>query len=78
MPYERVRGKSPLVIGVEFGEKVLYHVARGSKLEKTRARWHPGIFVGVKRKSNQLMIATPEGIHFVRAVRRIPFEKRWG
>ena len=47
-------------------------------MEKIRARWAYGVFVGVKRRSNELMISTPEGIHFVRAVRRIPAEKRWG
>ena len=34
--------------------------------------------MGVKRKSNEVLVARPEGITAVRSVRRIPFEKRWG
>ena len=37
--YERVKGKKPSVLGIEFVEKVLYKVKRGAKLEKIKARW---------------------------------------
>ena len=50
VPYERVKGKKPTVLGVEFGEKILYKVKRGAKLEKIRARWEYGIFVGEAEK----------------------------
>eukprot|EP00973_Karenia_brevis_P070199 9756400-Karenia_brevis.AAC.1 len=45
--YERVKGKKPSVVGIEFGEKVLYMRPRGVKLEKIKSRWEYGIFVGV-------------------------------
>ena len=32
--YERVKGKKPTVLGIEFGEKLLYKVKPGSKVEK--------------------------------------------
>ena len=38
VPFERVRGKKPTVLGVEFGEKVLFKRKLGSKLEKIKAR----------------------------------------
>ena len=47
-------------------------------MEKINARWHYGIFAGVKRRSNELQVATVDGIINVRSVRRIPVEKRWG
>ena len=75
--YERIKGKEPTVLGVEFGEKVLYKVKLGSKLEKINPRWEYGIFVGVRRRSNEIQVATKEGIVSVRSVRRIPVEKRW-
>ena len=75
--YERVKGKKPSVLGIEFGEKVLYKVKRGAKLEKIKARWDYGIFVGVRKVSNELMVATQDKVVMVRSVRRVPFEKRW-
>ena len=47
-------------------------------MEKINAKWEFGIFVGVKRSSNEVMVATPKGIEHVRSVRRVPFEHRWG
>ena len=74
VPFERLRGKKPTVLGLEFGEKVLYKRKIGAKLEKLNPRWDYGIFVGVRRKSNQVMISTPEGISYSRSVKRIPVE----
>ena len=56
--YERIKGKKPTILGIEFGEKVLFKIKAGQKMEKINARWDFGIFVGVKRKSNELIIAT--------------------
>ncbi len=78
VPYERIRGKKPTILGLEFGEKLLYKVKRGSKLEKINERWEYGIFLGVRRKSNELWIGTKDGIESVRSVKRIPVEQRWG
>ena len=50
----------------------------GSKLEKINSRWEHGIFVGVRRRSNELWIATKDKLLSVRSVRRIPVEHRWG
>ena len=33
---------------------------KGPKMEKLNSRWAPGIFVGVKKMSNELMIATKD------------------
>jgi hypothetical protein len=76
--YERVRGKQGSVVGVEFGEKVLYKIQAGGRLQKINPRWEHGIFVGVRRRSNELLVSRLDGIKAVRSIRRIPFEKRWG
>ena len=70
--YERIKGKKPTILGVEFGEKVLYKLKRKNKMEKINAKFAYGIFVGVKRSSNEIMVAHPEGIEYVRSVRRVP------
>ncbi len=36
--YERIKGKRPTVLGLEFGEKVLYKVKPKDKMEKINAR----------------------------------------
>ena len=64
--YERIKGKKPTILGVEFGEKVMYKVKLGAKLERIHARWEYGIFVGIRRKNNELMTAIPEKILHVR------------
>ena len=75
--YERCKGKKPTVIGVEFGEKLLFRRRTGQKMEKMNERWQYGIFVGVRRRSNEPMIATKLGVVMARSVKRIPVEKRW-
>ena len=76
--YEMMKGKKPTVLGIEFGEKVFYKLKHTQKLQKINARWDLGIFVGVRKRSNELAIAAEDGIHFVRSVKRVPFEKTMG
>ena len=75
--YERVKGKKPTVLGIEFGEKLMYKVKPKNKLEKINARWEYGIFVGVRRRSGEVWIAAKDKIISARSVRRIPIEHRW-
>ena len=77
--YERVKGKKGTVIGLEFGEKVLWKKRKANKEAKLRSRWAHGIFVGVKKSSGELWVTTKAGgLKNVRAVNRIPVEERWG
>ena len=55
--YDRAKGKKPTVLGVEFGEKLLYKVKPTAKLEKINSRWEFGIFVWVMRRSGEVWIA---------------------
>ena len=45
--YERCKGKKPTIMGVEFGEKLLFKKRKGQKMEKMNERWQRGIFVGI-------------------------------
>ena len=76
--YERCKGKKATVLGIEFGEKVLYKLRPESKQAKIRARWEPGIFVGVRPRSGEVWIATPDKTLSVRSIRRLPMDQRWG
>ena len=75
--YERSKGKKATVLGIEFGEKLLYKVKPKDKNEKINPRWEYGIFVGVRRRSGELWIAIKDQVFAVRSVRRIPIESRW-
>ena len=48
-----------------------------SKFAKMELRWDYSIFVAIRRRSNEVMVSTLEGIVTVRDVRRIP-DRRWG
>ena len=76
--YERVKGKKPTVLGIEFGEKLLYKVKPDQKMEKINSRWECGIFVGIRRKSGEVWISIQDKIIKARSIRRIPIEHRWG
>ena len=43
------------MVGLEFGEKVFYKIQAGAKLQKIEPRWKEGIFVGVRRRSNEFV-----------------------
>ena len=75
--YQRLRGKKPSVFGLEFGEKCFYQFKGGPKKAKMRPRYGEGIFIGVRRRSNQFMICTPGGIVLSRDAKRMPIEDRW-
>ena len=78
--YERNKGKKATVLGLEFGEKVLWkHDGGTAKMEKLNVRWSHGLFVGVKVQSNELIIIDEETneVKRVRTVRRVPEEQRW-
>jgi len=49
--YERTRGKKATVVGLEFGEKLLWRKKKGDKAAKLRSRWAYGVFLGVRRRS---------------------------
>jgi hypothetical protein len=78
-PYERVKGKRAEVMGLEFAEKVLWKHHPGKKMEKVNSRWGYGIFIGVRTRSNELIVIDFESkdIKYVRTVRRIPEGQRW-
>lgn len=76
--YERCKGKRATVVGLEFGEKLLWRKKKADKMAKIRSRWAYGIFVGVRRRSGELWVVNKNGeVMKVRTVKRIPKEDRW-
>ena len=77
--YERCKGKKAEVLGLEFGEKVLWKSPAGAKVEKINARWGYGFFMGVRARSNERIIDDRDtnDLKYVRTVKRVPLEQRW-
>ena len=78
-PYERIRGrkcKGPIAM---FGERVLYkelNDGRGDR-RKIETTWKEGVWLGIKNRTGEHIIGTPEGAVKAYSVRRRPEEERW-
>ncbi len=68
--YEYVKGRKFTRQVPEYGECVLYLRANSLQRNKfTESRWEEGVYVGIREESNELLIATPEGILKARTFR---------
>ena len=77
--YERIKGKKPTILGLEFGEKVLYKTRPTKDANVVLdARWVPGVFLGKTWGStiNRVMIS-PRKVIEVRGLQRVPQTERW-
>ena len=76
--YERCKGKRAKVMGLEFGEGILWkRRAVGGKLAKLSCMWEAGIFLGVKGTTGEIIVGDNAGIHRTRSIQRKPLEERW-
>jgi hypothetical protein len=76
--YERCKGKKAKVLGVEFGESILWRKRpmRGA-LGKLSSLWGDGIYLGVKGGTGEIIVANSEGVWKCRTIQRRPAEDRW-
>ena len=77
--YERLRGKKSKVLGLEFGEKVLWRRAISStqRANKLDTVWMEGVCLGHKTISGETIVGAREGVFKTRTVKRVPLEDRW-
>ena len=76
--YERLKGKRAKVLGIEFGEKVLWRRRPiGNALGKLSCMWEDGIYLGVKGTTGEIIVGTTKGIWRTRTLQRRPIEDRW-
>ena len=76
--YERCKGKKAKVMGVEFGEGVLWKRRPiGGHLGKLSCLWEDGIYLGMKGTTGEVIVGDANGIHRTRTIQRKPEEKRW-
>ena len=58
---------------VHWSEKVLY-LEQSKRKVQVEAKWHEGIFLGIKDESEIAVVGTPHGIVFSSSIRRAPKE----
>ena len=76
--YERLKGKSYRRELVDYGEQVMFMpVVHGGNLNKLETKWSFGRFCGIRPRTNEMYIMTPDGIMKSRNVRRLPEPDRW-
>ena len=76
--YERNKNKSSKLMGLEFGECVMWRRRPvGSNLAKLAVLWGVGVYLGVKGSTGEIIIGNGDGVWRTRTVRRRPEELRW-
>ena len=45
---------------------------------KMEGRWKPGVWLGIRDRSSEVIVGTMEGCIKVRSVRKAPEEQKWG
>ena len=77
--YERLRGKKPRMLGLEFGEKVHWRhaVATGQCNNNLDSVWAEGVYLGHKTLSGESIVGNKDGVFKTRTIRRVPVEDRW-
>ncbi len=71
--YERSGGKGATLVGVEFGEGVLWkRRSEGGPLGRLTCMWEDGIFLGVKESTGEMIVGDEKGVCRTRTIRRKP------
>ena len=50
----------------------------GPKKAELNTRWENGVFVGIKRCSDEVLVSIRDGIEEAMSIQRVPIERRWG
>ena len=78
--YTEARGHDAQAPVAEFGEKITVHDVEGKRSNsgpKVDARLHDGIRLGLRMKSDESIIGTPNGVIKAKTARRLPVDQRW-
>jgi hypothetical protein len=76
--YERCKGKKSKLLGIEFGEAVLWRRKPiAGALGKLTCLWEDGVYLGIKGGSGEIIIGNLEGVWKSRTIQRKPIEDRW-
>ena len=57
-----------------FGQKKVFYLEQSKRKVQVEAKWHEGIFFGIKDESEIDVVGTPHGAVSARSIRRVPEE----
>ena len=77
--FAMINGRQSQAQVAGFGEKVLYMPLRSSKVgrSKLEMKMEDGVFVGMRMRSDEIMIGTGRGTVKARRIKRRCIEERW-
>ena len=76
--FERCKGKKAKMLGIEFGEAVLWkRKPAGGALGKLTCMWEDGVYLGVRGRSGEIIVGDKKGVWKTRTVQRKPVQDRW-
>ena len=77
-PYERCKKKKAKMLGIEFGEAIFWRRKReGGAMAKLSSTWEDGVYLGVRGRSGEIIVADGKGVWKTRSVQRKPIGDRW-
>ena len=77
--YRGARGHDAQALVAEFGEKIMYMPSKNTSKSAPRvdAKFHYGVWLGLRMKSDESIIGTPNGVIKAKTVRRLLEDQRW-
>ena len=77
--YREARGHDARAPVAEFGGKIMYMPSKNTSKSapKVDPKFHDGIWLGLRMKSDESIIGTPNGVIKAKTVRRLPEDQRW-
>ena len=76
--FERCKGKRAKTLGIEFGEAVFWkRKIAGGALGKLTVTWEDGVYLGIRGRSGELIVADGKGVWKARSIQRKPLDDRW-
>ena len=76
-PQERLKGKKSTRPMAEFGECIWYKPLGKDRNNKMDEQWRSGVWLGVFRQMEEVLVGTEDGTVKARSVRRKPWRDRW-
>ena len=75
--YRKVTGRDCDHEVLEFGGSIWYMKPGITGKRKLDDRWKADICIGIRDRSNESVVGTPDGCRKVRSLRRMPLSQRW-
>ena len=70
--YRRAYGRSRMPRRYVLWSEKVFYLEQSKRKVQVEAKWHEGIFLGIKDESETAVVSTPHAAVFARSIRRVP------